>query len=110
MIENVTDIIQEAIDMIEQDESLSKYQKMQKKRRILFFKAIEKEDDGRLNPVMTSDEFAAFDKPCKEYKYGELKGKTTVELYFKFEPYHDVSFEYCFEDDTVYESRLYIGD
>lgn len=106
----MNDEIRDALDLLYQEETMSEYQKREAKRRRLFFKAIEIEDDGRLNPCMTEAEFRAFDKPCKASKYNELKGKTTVEVYFKFEPYHDVSYVYCFEDDTVYESRLYIGE
>ena len=106
----MTDEITKAIDMLYSEETMTEYQKREAERRRLFFKAIGIEDDGRLCPVMTKEEFGSFDKPCKELKYNELKGKTTVEVYFKFEPYHDVSFVYCFEDDTVYESRFYIGE
>lgn len=106
----MTDEITKALDMLDSEEAMTEYQKHEAKRRCLFFKAMEIEDDGRLNPCMTEAEFRSFDKPCKESKYNELKGKTTVEVYFRFEPYHDVSYVYCFEDDTVYESRLYIGD
>ena len=106
----MTDEITKAIDMLYSEETISEYQKIEAKRRCLFFKAIGIEDDARLNPCLTEEEFLSFNKPCKESKYNELKGKTTVEVYFRFEPYHDVSYVYCFEDDTVYESRLYIGE
>ena len=42
--------------------------------------------------------------------YGYPSGKTCVEVYFEFAPYHDISYSYCFDDDTVYESRYYIGE
>lgn len=93
-----------------QKERAEEMEKMNWKQRALFFKAIGRIEDGRRNPIMTEEEFLKFDKPCKEYKHSELKDKTTVEIYFKFEPYHDVTYVYCFEDDTVYENRFYIGE
>lgn len=88
------------------------YEKLQLDKRKKFFDALSIDDDGRLNPVMTRDEFVAFCKVKKteNEKYGYPSGKTCVEVYFEFAPYHDISYSYCFDDDTVYESRYYIGE
>lgn len=87
-------------------------QQQEQGRRRLFFEAMGIPDDGRLNPVMTRDEFLAFckGKKTENEKYGSLRGKKSVQVYFEFAPYHDVSYLYCFDDDTVYESRFYIGE
>lgn len=108
----MTDEITKALDMLDSDETMTEYQKREAERRRLFFKAMEIEDDGRLNPVMTRDEFIAFCKVKKteNEKYGYLSGKTCVEVYFEFAPYHDISYSYCFDDDIVYESGFYIGE
>lgn len=106
----MTNEIKEALAKLDSEETLSEYQKREIERRRLLFKAMGIEDDGRLCPVMTAAEFRAFDKPRKEPKYSDLKGKTAVEVYFEFEPYHDVSYVYCFEDDVVYEKRFYIEE
>lgn len=92
------------------DEIRMAYQKQEQERRRLFFEAMGIPDDGRLDPVMTRDEFIAFCKVKKteNEKYGYPNGKTCVDVYFEFAPYHDVSYSYCFDDDTVYESRFYI--
>ena len=79
-------------------------------RRALFFAALGIPDDGRMNAIMTRDEFLAFDKRIEDEKYGSLRGKKCIKVYAEFAPYHDVSYSYCFDDDTVYESRFYIGD
>lgn len=88
------------------------YEKLQLDKRKKFFDALGIDDDGRLNPVMTRDEFVAFCKVKKteNEKYGYPSGKMCVEVYFEFAPYHDISYSYCFDDDTVYESRYYIGE
>lgn len=102
--------IKECVEKIKSSKTLNDYEKKQAIERFLFFKALNKQDDGRRNPIMTKEEFYSFDKTVKEFKYDEVKNKTTVPIYFKFEPYHDVSYEYCFENDSIFESRLYIGD
>lgn len=79
-------------------------------RRALFFEAMGIPDDGRLNPVMTRDEFLAFDKRIEDEKYGALHGKKCIQVYAECAPYHDVSYSYCFDDDIVYESGFYIGE
>lgn len=88
------------------------YEKLQLDKRKKFFDALGIDDDGRLNPVMTRDEFIAFCKVKKteNEKYGYPSEKTCVEVYFEFAPYYDISYSYCFDDDTVYESRYYIGE
>ena len=83
---------------------------MNELRREMFFEALGIPDDGRSTPTMTKEEFRAFDKPVVDYSYSKLIGKRNVEIFSKFEPYHDVSFIYCFDDDTVYENRFYIGE
>lgn len=108
----MTDEIMKALDRLYEPETASEYDRQQRERRRLFFKAMGIADDGRLNPQMTRDEFLAFSKPRKSadenWKY--LKGKTLVEIFFEFAPYYDISYRYCFEDDAVYESRYYVGD
>ena len=79
-------------------------------RRALFFTALGIPDDGRFSPVMTRDEFLAFDKKIEVEKYGSLRGKKYIQVYAECAPYHDISYSYCFDDDTVYESSFYIGD
>lgn len=88
------------------------YEKLQLDKRKKFFDALGIDDDGRLNPLMTRDEFIAFCKVKKteNEKYDSLRGKKFVQVYFEVAPYHDISYSYCFDDDTVYESRFYIGD
>lgn len=88
------------------------YEKLQLDKRKKFFDALGIDDDGRLNPLMTRDEFIAFCKVKKteNEKYDSLRGKKCVQVYFEFAPYHDISYSYCFDDDTVYENRFYIGD
>ena len=88
------------------------YEKQEQERRRLFFEAMGIPDDGRLNPLMTGDEFLAFckGKKTENEKYDSLRGKKSVRVYFEFAPYHDIDYSYCFDDDTVYENRFYIGD
>ena len=95
-----------------EDEMAAAYQQQEQERRRLFFEAMGIPDDGRLNPVMTRDEFLAFckGKNTENETYVALRGKKYVQVYFEFEPYHDVNYVYCFDDDTVYESRYYIGE
>ena len=102
--------IMEALELLDKYETLAPHERRHKKLRLLFFEALGIEDDGRREPMMTSEEFFDFDKPLKDGKYELLKGKTTVPVFFRFEAYHDVTFVYCFEDDTVYENRFYIGE
>lgn len=92
------------------DEIRMAYQKQEQERRRLFFEAMGIPDDERLNPVMSREEFLEFRKPRKDLGWDTLKGKKSVQVYFEFEPFHDVNYVYCFDDDTVYESRFYIGD
>lgn len=97
------------------EEMSAAYQQQEQERRRLFFEALGIEDDGRRNPCMTREEFVAFSKGRKwidadKVPYKELKSKARVEVFFEFEPYHDVSYTYCKEDDTIYESRFYIGE
>lgn len=106
----MSDEIKEALDLLYSEEPKETYEQREAEKRCLFFKAIGKEDDGRRNPIMTRDEFYAFNKPRKESKSVDLNGKKWVEIYFTFEAYCDVSYRYCFDDDTVYEARSYIGD
>lgn len=94
----------------EQIEMQEKFAREQAEQRRLFFKALGIEDDGRLNPNMTEEEFKEFGKPVQDYFLADLKGKTVVGIYGKFEAYYDVAYDYCFEDDTVYERRFYVGD
>lgn len=98
--------------MIDFDEMAAAYQQQEQERRRLFFEAMGIPDDGRLNPLMTSDEFLAFckGKKTENEKYDSLLGKKSVRVYFEFAPYHDIDYSYCFDDDTVYENRFYIGD
>ena len=94
------------------DEIRMAYQKQEQERRRLFFEAMGIPDDGRLNPLMTRDEFLAFckGKKTENEKYDSMRGKKSVRVYFEFAPYHDIDDSYCFDDDTVYENRFYIGD
>ena len=94
------------------DEIRMAYQKQKQERRRLFFEAMGIPDDGRLNPLMTRDEFLAFckGKKTENEKYDSMRGKKSVRVYFEFAPYHDIDYSYCFDDDTVYENRFYIGD
>ncbi len=98
--------------MIDFEEMAAAYQQREQERRHLFFEAMGIPDDGRLNPMMTRDEFLAFckGKNTENEKYDSLRGKKYVQVYFELAPYHDISYSYCFDDDTVYESRFYIGD
>ena len=93
-----------------QKEMQKKFAEKEAKNRRLFFKALGIEDDGRRNPQMSNEEFLAFDKPCIDSRKADLKGKTLVEIYFTFAEYYDYGYDYCFEDDTVYERCLYVGD
>lgn len=108
----MTDEIMKALDLLDEPETVSEYDKRQQERRRLFFKAMGIADDGRLNPQMTRDEFLAFDKLRKDENknWQYLKDKTLVEIFFEFASYYDISYSYCFEDDVVYESRFYVGD
>lgn len=94
------------------EEMAAAYQQREQERRRLFFEAMGIPDDGRLNPLMTRDEFLAFckGKKTENEKYDSLRGKKSVHVYFEFAPYHDIDYSYCFDDDTVYENRFYIGD
>lgn len=98
--------------MIDFDEMAAAYQQQEQERRRLFFEALGIPDDGRLNPLMTRDEFLAFckGKNTENAKCGSLSGRKCIQVYFEFAPYHDISYSYCFDDDTVYESRFYIGE
>ena len=102
--------IKRMLEIIDSEQFLSEYGKSEKKRRILFFMALGIEDDGRRCPVMSEEEFRSFGKTCKDSHEGNLKGKTCVEIFYKFESYFNVAYDYCFEDDTVYERRSYVGD
>ena len=102
--------IEEILDYIDTEEFASDYEKREKKQRLMLFKVLGIEDDGRRCSRMTEEEFRSFNKPCKDSHEGDLEGKTCVEIYFNFEAFYDVAYDYCFEDDTVYERRLYIGD
>ena len=93
-----------------QKEMQRKHAERVAEQRKLFFKALGIEDDGRLNPKMTRDEFLAFDKPCVDSCKADLKGKTLVEIYYTFAEFYDYGYDYCFEDDTVYERSFYVGD
>ena len=94
------------------DEYAEIYKQREQERRRLFFEAMDIPDDERLNPVMTRDEFLEFckGKKIENEKYDSMRGKKCIQVYFEFAPYHDVNYAYCFDDDTVYESRFYIGD
>ena len=99
------------------DEFRKDMEREKSERRALFFKALGIDDDGRRHPVMTEEEFREFVKvkPCKDDDYLSngyvpTRGKTTVVIFEKYAPFYDISFKYCFEDDTVYEYWFYIGD
>ena len=98
--------------MIDFEKMTAAYQQQEQERRRLFFEAMSIPDDGRLNPLMTRDEFLAFckGKKTENEKYDSLRGKKSVRVYFEFAPYHDIDYSYCFDDDTVYKNRFYIGD
>lgn len=107
------DEIKSALDLLYEEEPKEAYEQREAKRRSEFFSVLGIEDDGRRCPVMTKDEYAEFEKNKPERSdltYKDLKGKKSVEIYFKFEPYHDVSYSYYPDFDCVIESRLYIGD
>lgn len=106
----MVDEIKEDFDMFDRKETMTEYDRHEQERRRLFFEAMKIPDDGRLSPVMTRDEFFAFHKKVVDAKSDSLHGKKYVEVYFEFAPYHDISYLYCFDDDTVYESRFYIGE
>ena len=98
--------------MIDFEEMAAAYQQQEQERRRLFFEALGIPDDGRLNPLMTRDEFFAFckGKKTENEKYDSLRGKKSVRVYFEFAAYQDIDYSYCFDDDTVYENRFYISD
>lgn len=92
-------------------EGASKYDSYKAKQRKLFFEALGIADDGRRNIEMTDEEFYEFSKG-KESKLGKDFPKDAKRVVVKaaFEPYHDVTYTYCFDDNTIYEYRFYIGD
>lgn len=83
-------------------------------RRQDFFTVLGVADDGRRELYMTPEEFFDFcnqKEMVEESKnYKRFKGKKCVQIYFKFEPYEDVSYSYCFDEDCIVVSRFYIGD
>lgn len=100
----------EALNLLDKEETWTDYQKREAKRRLLFFKAIRKPDDGRLSPTLFRGEFERF---YKEHKVSDKRcpeNATLVEVYFDQAAYYDCSYKYCFEDDTIYKSEFYVGD
>lgn len=89
--------------------------KREAEERKKFFEVLGIEDDGRLSAVMTRDEFLAFKKGkvFKEEKrlpQAFQKDKNRVYIYFEFEPYEDVSYNYFPDENCIVVSRFYIGD
>jgi hypothetical protein len=87
------------------------YQERRAAQRKLLFELLDKDDDGRLYDTMTFDEFLTFTKSrnCDTEHCIPYNSKT-VTIRTECEPYHDVSYIYCFDNDTVYVSRYYIGE
>lgn len=104
------DEFMKALDLLDEEETMTDYQKREAKRRLLFFKAIGKPDDGRRCPTLTRTEFYAFRKEHPETDKPVPKNVTTVEVFFDQVSYYDYSYKYCFDDDTIYESGFYVGD
>ena len=92
------------------EEKMREHEKYEAKRRADFFTALGIEDDGRFSPVMTREEYAAFRKNRKEIEGSAPKGARTVEVYFEFLAYEDVSYHYCFNNGSIYVTTTYIGD
>lgn len=92
------------------DEQAAFYNDIENNRRKDFFAALNKEDDGRLSPVMTDKEFASFKENHILKNDHAPKGTRCVEIYFRFLAYQDVSYVYCFDDDCVYKTESNIGD
>lgn len=86
------------------------YQERRIAQRKLLFELLDKEDDGRFYDTMSKEEFTAFmrDRECSNSSIPE--NRRTVTIRTECEPYHDVSYIYCFDNDTVYVSRYYIGE
>ena len=102
----------DAIDVFFKEiEGASKHDIYKAEQRKLFFEALGIVDDGRRNIRMTDKEFYEFSKD-KESKSGKdlPRGAKKVVVKTAFEPYHDVTYTYCFDDNTIYEDRFYIGD
>nr|DAD78958.1 MAG TPA: hypothetical protein [Siphoviridae sp. ctv4j104] len=86
------------------------YQERRAAQRKLLFELLDKEDDGRFYDTMSKKEFTAFmrDRECSNRSIPE--NSRTVTIRTECEPYHDVSYIYCFDNDIVYVSRYYIGE
>ncbi len=103
----------DAIDVLNalwKEEPSTDYKRREAERRKLFFKAIGKSDDGRFNPVLTREEFKNF---CDGHQVSDKhppKGGLRVEVFFEQAAYYDYSYDYCFDDDTIYEGSFYVGD
>lgn len=100
----------DALDVLFEEEPITEYKKREAERRKLFFKAIGKPDDGRLCPTLFREEFNSFYKEHKVSDKRVPQNATLVEVYFEQAAYYDYSYQYCFEDDTIYESGFYVGD
>ena len=78
--------------------------------RAQFFNVVGLKDDGRKDLHLSRQEFRTF-AAGKEFLEAPLpRGAKTIEVFFEFEPNYDVNYVYCFDDERIYESRLYIGD
>ena len=102
----------DAIDVFFKEiEGASKHDIYKAEQRKLFFEALGIADDGRRNIRMTDKEFYEFSKGKKSKSKKDLpKDAKRVVVKTAFEPYHDVTYTYCFDDNTIYEYRFYIGD
>lgn len=61
--------------------------------------------------MMTREEFLAFSNGKRWADSSKEKAPGPVkQVFFEFAPYEDISYCYCEANDTIYESRYYIGD
>lgn len=100
---------QEAEDSVGAGDALS-YSERKALERKKFFRAIGKEDDGRLNAELTRSEFEDFEKQHEVVEGSAPRGDETVLVYYKYAPYEDISYFYNFADGKLYEVTYHVGD
>ena len=75
-----------------------------------FFRAIGKEDDGRLNAELTRSEFEDFKKQHEVVEGSLPRDDEAVLVYYKYAPYEDISYFYNFTDGKLYEATYHVKD
>ena len=100
----------DALDVLFEEEPSTEYKKRETERRKQFFNAIGKQDDARLCPILTRDEYKAFAKSRHETDNPAPREATLVEVFYEQAAYCDYSYRYCIENGLIYVSSFYVGD